>query len=158
MKIAVRKGFGFGLTSGIITTLGLMVGLNASTNSQIVVAGGILFIAVADSLSDALGMHISEESTHKKETRATWDSTFSTFFFKLIFALTFIVPVLFLELKSAIIVSIIWGFVLLTALSLNIARRNKEKPIKVIAQHLTIATIVVIATHFIGEWISRVFV
>ena len=66
MKIAIRKGLGFGLTSGIITTLGIIVGLDASTNSKIVVIGGILFIAVTDSLSDALGMHISEEA-HKKE-------------------------------------------------------------------------------------------
>jgi len=52
MKRSFRIGFSFGLTSGIITTLGLMVGLYSSTNSQLVVIGGILTIAIADSLSD----------------------------------------------------------------------------------------------------------
>jgi len=157
MKRSVKKGLGFGLTSGIITTLGLIVGLNSGTHSRMVVIGGILIIAVADSFSDALGMHISEEAT-KKETRATWESTGSTFFFKLIFALSFVIPILFLELNIAIIASVIWGFFLLTIFSFYIAKNNKEKPINVIGQHVLIAVIVVIATHFIGEWISKVFV
>ena len=76
MKISIRKGLGFGLTSGIITTLGLIVGLNSGTNSKVVVLGGILVIAIADSLSDALGIHISEESGSKSITKkALWEST-----------------------------------------------------------------------------------
>ena len=158
MKHSIKKGFGFGLTSGIITTLGLIVGLNAGTHSKMVVFGGILFIAIADSLSDALGIHISEESTHKKPGKEIWESTISTFLFKLIFALTFVIPILFLRLQSAIIVSVIWGFFLLTIFSFHIAKKNKDKPIKVIGEHLSIATIVIILTHFIGNWISNVFV
>ena len=42
MKISFLKGFSFGLTSGVIKTLGIMVGLNAYTNSKLVVIGGIL--------------------------------------------------------------------------------------------------------------------
>lgn len=37
MNESWRKGFSFGLTSGIITTLGMIVGLHSSTGSQIVV-------------------------------------------------------------------------------------------------------------------------
>ena len=59
MKESVKKGFGFGLTSGVITTLGMMVGLNASTGSRTAVIGGIIAIAIADAFSDAVGMHIS---------------------------------------------------------------------------------------------------
>jgi len=158
MKLSIKKGFGFGLTSGIITTLGLIVGLNSGTHSRMVVIGGIFIIAIADALSDGFGMHISEESTHKKETKAVWESTISTFLFKLIFALSFVIPVLFLELNTAIIVSIIWGFFLLTTFSFYIAKKHKEKPRRVIGQHLIIAIIVVIATHFIGEWVSKVFI
>ena len=62
MKRAVTTGVSFGLTSGTITTLGLIVGLHAGTHSRLAVIGGILTIAVADALSDALGMHIAEES------------------------------------------------------------------------------------------------
>jgi hypothetical protein len=59
MKHLKKIGLSFGLTSGLITTLGLMIGLNSGTNSKLVVIGGILTIAVADSLSDSLGIHIS---------------------------------------------------------------------------------------------------
>ena len=62
MKNSLKKGYSFGLTSGIITTLGLIVGLNSSTGSKLVVIGGIITIAIADAMSDALGMHISQES------------------------------------------------------------------------------------------------
>ena len=86
MKNSVKKGLGFGLTSGIITTLGLIVGLSSGTNSKSVVIGGILVIALADAFSDSLGMHISEEANRKNKTKDVWESTFSTLIFKFIFA------------------------------------------------------------------------
>lgn len=64
MEHSIEVGLSFGLTSAIITTLGLMVGLNAGTHSVSVVIGGVLTIAIADSLSGALGIHVSEESTY----------------------------------------------------------------------------------------------
>ena len=119
MKSSLKKGLGFGLTSGIITTLGLIVGLNSGTHSKLVILGGILVIAIADSFSDDLGIHISEEASSKKvKTREIWESTLSTFLFKLVFALSFVVPVLLLDLQLAIIVSIIWGLFLITIFSL----------------------------------------
>tara|TARA_Y100000310_G_scaffold282789_1_gene304283 strand:- start:2205 stop:2684 length:480 start_codon:yes stop_codon:yes gene_type:complete len=159
MKISIRKGLGFGLTSSIITTLALIVGLNASTGSKIIILGGILIIAIADSLSDALAMHISEESGFKNTSnKEVWESTISTFIFKFIFAISFIVPVLFLELNMAITISIIWGLLLLTGFSFYIAKEKEIKPWKVIAEHLIIAILVIIATHFIGGLINKIFV
>jgi len=62
MKDSLRTGVSFGLTSAVITTLGLMVGLQSGTHSKIVVLAGILTIAIADAFSDALGIHVSEEA------------------------------------------------------------------------------------------------
>ncbi|HJX50776.1 MAG TPA: VIT1/CCC1 transporter family protein [Candidatus Nanoarchaeia archaeon] len=155
MKISIRKGLGFGLTSGVITTLGLIVGLSAGTNSKKIVLGGIVLIAIADSLSDALGIHISEESGSKQTTeKEVWESTLSTVFFKFLFALTFAIPVLFFALQTAVIIGVIWGLFLLVVFSFYIAKNRKEKPIHVILEHLIIATLVVIATYFIGNWIA----
>ena len=86
MDHSVKTGFSFGLTSATITTLGLMVGLSSSTNSKLAVIGGILIIAVADAFSDALGIHISEESENKHTPKQIWISTVSTFLSKFIFA------------------------------------------------------------------------
>lgn len=155
MKLSIRKGFGFGLTSGIITTLGLIIGLARGTNSKIVVLGGVALIAIADSLSDALGMHVSEEACGKEfTTKQIWEATISTVFFKFIIAISFAVPILLLTLNKAIIASIIWGIILLTAFSFNIANKRKESPVYAIFEHLTIAVVVIILTYSVGNWIS----
>lgn len=155
MKLSIRKGFSFGLTSGIITTLGMIVGLHSSTHSQLVVIGGILAIAVADAFSDALGIHISEESEDQHSEKEIWESTFSTFFSKFFFALTFIIPVLFLELNTAIIVSVVWGLSLIALFSYYMAKKQEKiEPYKVVLEHLFIALLVVAITHQVGDWVA----
>ncbi|HDQ22816.1 MAG TPA: hypothetical protein ENN28_02455 [Candidatus Uhrbacteria bacterium] len=158
MKNAIRKGFSFGLTSGVITTLGIMIGLNASTGSKIVVIGGIISIAIADAFSDALGIHVSVESEAKYSEKQIWSATLSTFFAKFIFALTFIVPILLFSNSIAILISALWGILLLSIYSFYLAKRQKIKPHKVIAEHLLIAIAVIIITHFAGQWIARTFI
>jgi len=157
MKHSLEVGFSFGLTSGIITTLGLMVGLNSGTHLQMVVLGGILTIAIADAFSDALGIHMSEESENKHTPKEVWMSTISTFLTKFLTALTFAVPVLLLKLNTAIIVSIIWGFLLMIFLSYRMARKQNEKPLNIISEHVFIAVLVIIATHYVGKLISVFF-
>lgn len=155
MKISIRKGLGFGLTSGVITTLGLLIGLAYGTNSKKIVLGGILLIAVADALSDALGIHISEESGSKQTTeKEVWESTLSTVFFKFLFALSFAIPILLFSLQTAVIIGIIWGLILLVLFSFYMAKHRKEKPSHVILEHLIIAILVIIATYFLGNWIA----
>lgn len=157
MKHSLKVGFSFGLTSGIITTLGLLTGLNSSTNSKLVVIGGILTIAIADAFSDALGIHVSEESENRHTSREIWESTFSTFFCKFFIALSFLIPVLLFELGVAVIVSIIWGLLLLSILSFKIAQNQKVKAWMVVFEHLVIAVVVVIVANYVGYWISLTF-
>lgn len=154
MKLSIRKGFGFGLTSGIITTLGLIVGLNSSTHSKIVVIGGILVIAVSDAMSDALGIHVSEESENKHSHKEVWESTISTFLSKFIFALTFILPVILFELLVAVFVCIGWGLGLLILFNYYISKIHGIKPIRVIVEHVVLAIIVIIITYYVGGWVS----
>jgi VIT1/CCC1 family predicted Fe2+/Mn2+ transporter len=153
-KHSIKTGLSFGLTSAIITTLGLMVGLHSGTRSKLVVIGGILIIAIADAFSDALGIHMSEESENKHSTKEIWESTIATFIAKFIFASTFIIPLLLFPLNTAIIVSIFYGLILLSLFSLYMAKEQGEKSWKVIGEHLVIAVIVIILTHYIGEWIG----
>ena len=157
MKHSFKVGFSFGITSGIITTLGLMVGLHSGTHSRLAVIGGILIIAVADAFSDALGIHISEEFENRHTIKQIWVSTTSTFLSKFIFALTFVIPVLLLRLSTAIIVSIIWGFLMLSVLSYRISKEQNVNPWKVIGEHLLIASLVIITTHYLGDWIALRF-
>lgn len=154
MRLSIKKGVGFGSTSGIITTLGLIVGLHSGTHLDVVIIGGIFIIAIADALSDALGIHISEEFENKHSTKEIWESTVSTFLSKLVFALTFIIPILFLQLSTAIIVCIVWGLGSIGVFSYYIAKQQNIRPGRVILEHLIIAVIVIVITHYIGDWIA----
>ncbi len=151
MKFFRKRGFGFGLVSGIITTLGVMIGLYSVTNSKMAVLVGILSVAVADAFSDSLGIHLSEESSGKIKHSTIWKETFLTFFSKLAFALIFVLPVLFLELNLAIIVSIIFSIFVLSIFSYNIAISRGDRPFVKIFEHVSIAVLVVIITYFMGK-------
>ncbi len=154
MRHSIKIGFSFGLTSGVITTLGLIVGLHSSTHSKLVVISGVLIIAIADAFSDALGIHISEESENKHTEKEIWASTLSTFFTKFIFALTFVIPVILFPLSTAIIISVIWGLFIISIFSFKIASEQKKNHLIVVLEHLIISIIVIVTTHYIGDWVN----
>lgn len=158
MKHSIMTGLCFGLTSAVITTLGLMVGLHSFSGSKTVVLGGILTIAIADAFSDALGIHVSEEAENAHTDKEIWESTLVTFAAKFLFGLTFLGPVLIFDLSTAIIVSTAWGILILALLSRTIASSTNERTWKVASEHVTIAVIVVLLAHYIGDVISETFV
>lgn len=157
MQDGVSSGVHFGLTSGVITTLGLIVGLHSGTHSELAVLGGIVTIAVADGLSDALGIHIAKEAEQRHSTRHVWHATLATFAAKFGMAATFVVPVLLLPLSLAIVASIAWGLLVIALLSLVMARAQQQRPLPVVAEHVGIALLVVIVTHYVGDWVARTF-
>jgi VIT1/CCC1 family predicted Fe2+/Mn2+ transporter len=154
MKHSLKTGISFGFTSGIITTLGLIVGLHSTTGSRLIVIGGILLIAISDSLSDAMGIHISEESEHKHSEEEIWESTIATFLSKFIFSLTFVAPVLLFPLTTAVIVCVVWGFSLITVFSIYMAMEQGVRPYRPVLEHLFIAIVVVVITHYVGDWVA----
>jgi len=156
MNHSIKTGLSFGLTSGVITTLGLIVGLYSGTHSKLIVIGGILTIAIADAFSDALGIHVSEESENKHSDKEIWQSTISTLLSKFFFALTFIIPIVLFQLQLAIIISIIWGLSLLGIFSFWITEDQTLRRWKAVGEHLIIALIVIIITYFVGNWINTI--
>ena len=156
MKHSLKVGFCFGLTSGIITTLGLMMGLYSGTQDRAIVIGGILIIAIADSLSDAFGIHVSEEAENIHTQKEIWESTLSTFFSKFIIASSFIIPVLIIELKIAVYVSVIYGLSLLSILSFYIGKEQKRKTWIAVFEHIVIAVIVIVIAYYVGHFIKLV--
>ena len=78
MKTSFKTGLSFGLTADVITTLGLMGG-HSGTHSRVVVIGGIVTIAIADAMSDALGIHVSEKSKNSGPMRQIWEATLASF-------------------------------------------------------------------------------
>lgn len=144
------KGISFGLVSGVITTLGMMIGLDVGTSSRITVMLGVVTIAFADGLSDALGVHVSEESSTNSE-RKLWKTTIAAFLSKFLFTISFIIPLMIFELSTAIITSIIYGLILITGISYLIAERQKKSKLGTISEHVFITVSVIIISYFIGK-------
>jgi VIT1/CCC1 family predicted Fe2+/Mn2+ transporter len=152
-----RTGLFFGATSGVITTIGLIVGLNSGTQSIAAVLGGILVIAVADAMSDALGIHLAEEANPDTDHHHVWSATITTFFTKFVFSISFAIPLLLLPLGPAVIASVVWGLFVIVVLSYFLARSQGESPLSIIAEHLAIAILVIVFSHYIGVWVAATF-
>ncbi|MCK9519804.1 MAG: hypothetical protein M0R74_12390 [Dehalococcoidia bacterium] len=151
---AILSGAGFGLTSGVLTTLGLIVGLHSGTDTRQAVAAGVATIALADAFSDAFGLHISQESSGVDQ-RAAWLAAGVTFVAKLTFALTFLVPILLLPLGVAVLVSIGWGLLVLVGFTWWVTRRNEGDVRAAVGEHLLVAIVVLTASQGVGNLLGR---
>lgn len=157
LRHSLKVGIGFGLTSGVITTLGLMVGIYSGTQSETAVIAGILTIAFADSMSDALGIHIAEESEGIHTTIEIWVSTLTTFFVKFLITSSFLVPIILLSMPAAIRLCIIYGVILLIGYSLYLAKKQKQNPFFIIGEHLAIVALVLVSGYYVGVWVKNSF-
>ena len=108
-------------------------------------------------MSDALGIHLAEEADPETDPRHVWSATITTFITKFVFALSFAVPLLLLPLGPAVLASIAWGMFVIIVLSYYLARSQGKAPIAIILEHLAIAILVVVLSHFIGVWVARTF-
>lgn len=154
MKTPLKTGLSFGITSGVITTLGLIMGLYSSTNSRIAIIGGVVAIAITDCFSDALGIHISEEAQNKKDV---WQATLATFFSKLIFASSFILFFILFDLPLSVWLSVGWGVILLSIPNLLFLKEKGTKSIKPVFEHILIALIVILITRYLGTFVASIF-
>jgi len=148
--------FSFGATSAIITSLAFIISLSKSVNPKLSIIGSLFVIAVADNISDSLGIHIYQESDLKKSS-VVRVSTFTNFFTRFLVILVFILLVIILPIEYAIIFSIVWGISLLIVLSYFIAKMQKINPYVAIFQHVAIAVLVIIISNFLSQWIINFF-
>jgi VIT1/CCC1 family predicted Fe2+/Mn2+ transporter len=153
--IHLRK-FSFGATSAIVTSLAFIVGLSKNPNPRLAIIGSLLVIAVADNISDSLGIHIYQES-ELLDYKVVRSSTFFNFLTRFLVMLIFILSVAFLPIKYAVIFSIVYGISLLSILSYFIAREQKVNPYSAILKHDAIAILVIILSGFLGVWIVSIF-
>ena len=144
--------FSFGATAAIITNLALIFGLRTGEHAKLSIIGGMLIIAIADNISDSIGIHIYQES-ELLETKEVWLSTFTNFISRFLISLTFVLMVLFLPIKLAAVCTLIWGLLLLSIMSYMIAKDKGINPYSAILEHVSIAVAVVVGSNFIGRLI-----
>jgi len=142
--------FSFGATSAIITNLGLIVGLRTGEHAKIGIIGTMLAIALADNISDSVGIHVFQES-ECLETHEIWVSTFTNFMTRILVSFSFIFLILVLPLNMAVVSALIWGLLLLAVLSHVIAKNKGINPYAAILEHISIAVLVIVASNFLGK-------
>lgn len=132
-------------------------GLTQGETAKTGIITGLLIIAIADNISDSLGIHIYKES--EGASRQDIDSfTYGNFTIRLLLAFTFVLIVLLFSSHTALVISSIWGLVLLAILSHLIAKNKKTNPLREIAWHLLVALIVIAGSKFLGNFILKMIV
>jgi len=150
------RTFSFGGTSGIVTSIGLIIGLGAAAAPKSAIVSGLLVVALADNLSDSLSIHMYQEA-EKLEERAALRTTLANFVVRLLFALTFVLIVALLPASHAAIIALAWGFFLLGLLSYVLARVRGVNSLSEVGKHFTVAVVVIAVSWVVGLWILHHF-
>jgi hypothetical protein len=145
--------FSFGATAAIMTSMALIVGLGSANSGKAGIIGGLLIIAIADNLSDTLGIHVYEEC--KVGGTVAVRTSVSNYLTRLLTSCSFVVIVLVLPLGVARWAGVVWGGALLSALTYLIAKSRSVKPVPEVAIHLLVAAVVVVLSQVIGSVIAR---
>ncbi len=145
----------FGSTAAIVTSMGLIVGLDAATASTGALLGSILIAGLANNLTDSLSIHIYQESERLPEPEA-FRTTAINFIARFSVSLTFLLIMVTLPRLIAVRLSVIWGFFLLSALSCLIARARAVSVFSEIWRHGGVAIVVILISKVTGTWILRV--
>lgn len=147
----------FGITSGILTALGLLVGVAFATGERLAVIAAIVTIAVADSGSDAFGVYMTRIAERGTSRRTALRHALLTVVGKFCFPLTFLVPIVTLPLSTAIWVDVVWGLIALSTLSTEQAIVAHESIGKTICRNVGLAIGIIAFSGLAGAAVDKIF-
>ncbi len=149
------QGMTFGVMDAIINVIGILIGLGVVGNKATVILG-ILVAGLANSMGNAAGFHVSEETEGIHTRKEVWMSTFQAFIGTFSVTLLLLIPPFFMELFAGTIISLVMGISLLIGMGVFVGRRMKcnRKEIAHLAAEYTITGIlVIIASYFLGSFV-----
>ena len=147
----------FGGTAAIVTSMGLILGLDAATSSQRTIVSSLLIVALADNLTDSLSVHVYQEA-ERLESHQAFMATAANFVTRLLASLSFVALVIVTPRVLLIMVAGLWGFLLLTLLTYRLARARGANVGQEIMRHFAVAATVLLINRLLGTWIANVFV
>lgn len=148
----ILNRFSFGGAAAIVTSMALIIGLDAATMTKPAIIGGLLIVAVADNLTDSLSIHIYQES-ERLEGHEAFIATLTNFVARLLVSLSFVLLVVLLPMREAVAAALAWGLLLLCALTYLLARERQVGVVSEIGKHIAVALVVILASRAIGRWI-----
>ncbi len=145
------QGITYGVMDGVLTCLGVIMGLSAAGNKFFLLLA-VLAVGLADAMADSAAFHVGQETeTHhrKKEIRKSTVLTFIGVFGGF---LVLGIPILFLELSTAILVSGAMGMAILAGLGYTVASINpKHKKSRLMWEYVAMGIFVSVVTYFVGR-------
>lgn len=147
----------FGGTAAIVSSMGLILGLDAATSSQRAIMSSLLIVALADNLTDSLSVHMYQEA-ERLESHLAFVATAANFVTRLIASLSFVALVIVTPRALLTAATAAWGFLLLTLLTYRLARARGANAGKEIVRHLAVAAIVLLTSRLLGTWLSGLHV
>jgi len=155
-KIHGLQGMTFGMMDAIINVVGIIVGLGV-IGSKLVVFVAILIAGIANSLGNAAGFHVSEETEGIHTRKEVWLSTVLTFLGTLCVTLLLLAPLLFFNLMGAVISSVAIGIFLLILMGFIVSRNlnySRGKTVKLMLEYLIMGVVVIIVAYYLGIFAS----
>jgi len=145
----------FGGTAAIVTSMGLILGLDAAASSRHAIVSALLIVAIADNLSDSLSVHIYQEA-ERLEDRKAFFATVANFVTRLLVASSFVIIAIAVPRDALPLAAAVWGLLLLALLTYRIARARGAHTGKEIGKHIVIAVIVLGISRWLGSWLAGV--
>jgi len=145
--------FSYGASAAVVTSTALITGLSAANTTRTVILTALLIAALADNLTDALSVHIFQESEQLDQTDA-FTGTVTNFFTRLLLCISFAPAVAWFPVAHVAEGAILWGAVLLAILTYLVARERKVSPALEVVKHLMTASAVIAMSMLIGHWIG----
>ncbi len=154
--INIQK-YSLGGTAAIITSMGLIAGLNRGDNARAGIITGLLIVGLADNISDSFSFLMYKESEGASR-HELGSYTSVNFIVRLFLVFTFVLIVFLFSSSAALIVSSVWGLVLLAILSYLIAKSEKINRFRTVAWNLAIALLVIAGSKLLGNLLAKMVI
>ena len=150
------QGMTFGAMDAIINVLGIVVGLGAIGDRAIVVVG-LLVAGIANSLGNAAGFHVSEETEGIHTRREVWLSTILSFSGTFAVTIILVLPLLFLSLSDAMVTSVMGGMAIIVLMGIFNGRQQghgRKATISLILEYVALSVVVIVIAYYLGMFAS----
>jgi hypothetical protein len=158
-KLAGSQGMTFGVMDGVITVLGVLAGLFVLGDKGVVIAG-MLIAGMADSLANAVGIHVSQETEGAHSRKDIMMSTIMAFLSTFIVTLILVFPHGFFSLYQGTLVSIFLGLLLILGVGYFVAKRlekDRRGTAILMIEYLGMALLVVGLSSVLGMVVRDLF-
>lgn len=157
MNKETLQGVFFGLTEGTVTTIGIIIGMFASTSLKKAIIGAVLAATVSDSFGDSIGLYYSEKasSTDSNPLRVVLGMVV----IKVLVSLFYLLPIITVgNLKTAVICSLLLAFGVIISSLMYLADMRGEKEMKeFVGKNTLLVSVATGVSYLLGSLVDTYF-